>query len=50
MEETSSTVEVTIPPNKGAIKEWASDQKAFKGVPWGKAMMWIFLVSEYICF
>ena len=30
MEEASSAVEITIPPKKGAFKEWASDQKAFK--------------------
>jgi len=50
MEESTSTVKVSIPPNKGLISEWASDQKAFKGVPWGKAMMWIFLVSDTFVF
>ena len=50
MEESTSTIEVTIPPNKGAVAEWASDQKTFKGVPWGKAMMWIFLVSDTFVF
>ena len=30
MEESASTVEVSIPPNKGLATEWASDQKAFK--------------------
>ena len=50
MEQTTSTIEVTIPPNKGAVSEWGSDQKAFKGVPWGKAMMWIFLVSDTFVF
>ena len=50
MEESTSTVEVSIPPNKGLVNEWASDQKAFKGVPWGKAMMWIFLVSDTFVF
>ena len=50
MEESSSTVQVIVPPKKGAFKEWASDQKAFKGVPWGKAMMWIFLVSDTFVF
>jgi len=29
--------------------DWASDQQAFK-VPWGKAMMWIFLVSDTFIF
>jgi len=50
MEESTSAVEVSIPPNKGLVAEWASDQKAFKGVPWGKAMMWIFLVSDTFVF
>ena len=50
MEESTSTVQVSIPPNKGLVSEWASDQKAFKGVPWGKAMMWIFLVSDTFVF
>ena len=50
MEESAPTVEVSIPPNKGLVNEWASDQKAFKGVPWGKAMMWIFLVSDTFVF
>ena len=50
MEESNTTVKVTIPPNAGAIKEWAADQTTFKGVPWGKAMMWIFLVSDTFVF
>ena len=50
MEESTASVEVTVPPNKGMIADWASDQKAFKGVPWGKAMMWIFLVSDTFVF
>lgn len=35
---------------RGAVADWASDQRAFKGVPWGKAMMWIFLVSDTFIF
>ena len=50
MEESNSTVKVSIPPKTDAFKEWASDQKVFKGVPWGKAMMWIFLVSDTFVF
>ena len=50
MEESNTTVNVTVPPKTNAFKEWASDQKAFKGVPWGKAMMWIFLVSDTFVF
>ena len=50
MEESSSSVQVVIPPKESFAKEWSSDQKAFKGVPWGKAMMWIFLVSDTFVF
>jgi cytochrome c oxidase subunit 3 len=30
--------------------DWSSDQDAFKNVHWGKAMMWIFLVSDTFIF
>jgi cytochrome c oxidase subunit 3 len=30
--------------------DWASDQRAFKHVSWGKAMMWIFLLSDTFVF
>ena len=30
--------------------DWSSDKEAFKNVPWGKAMMWIFLVSDTFIF
>ena len=30
--------------------DWSSDKDAFKDVPWGKAMMWIFLVSDTFIF
>ena len=50
MEESTSTIKIITPPDMGAKNEWASDQKAFKGVPWGKAMMWIFLVSDTFVF
>lgn len=35
---------------RGAVRDVASDQRAFKGVPWGKPMMWIFLVSDSFIF
>ena len=35
---------------KGIIEDWASDQRSFKNVPWGKAMMWIFLLSDTFIF
>lgn len=30
--------------------DWGSDIEVFKDVPWGKAMMWIFLVSDTFIF
>jgi cytochrome c oxidase subunit III len=35
---------------RGAAADWSSDQRAFKNVPWGKAMMWIFLLSDTFIF
>ena len=30
--------------------DWASDQRSFKSASWGKAMMWIFLLSDTFIF
>ncbi|CAN7685075.1 heme-copper oxidase subunit III family protein [Aminobacter sp. LjRoot7] len=39
------------PPGlRGFVADWSSDQRAFKGVSWGKAMMWIFLLSDTFIF
>ncbi|HJR30807.1 MAG TPA: bb3-type cytochrome oxidase subunit IV, partial [Pseudomonas sp.] len=35
---------------EGIASDWASDREAFKQVPWGKAMMWIFLLSDTFIF
>src|SRR6266436_5474141 len=35
---------------QGIAADWSSDQRAFKNVPWGKAMMWIFLLSDTFVF
>ncbi len=32
------------------IDDWAGDQEAFRHVHWGKAMMWIFLLSDTFIF
>ena len=32
------------------FQDWGSDVSTFKGVPWGKAMMWIFLLSDTFIF
>jgi cytochrome c oxidase subunit 3 len=34
----------------GFVDDWSSDQRAFKNVSWGKAMMWIFLLSDTFIF
>ncbi len=42
-----------LPPGEGwrsAVADVASDQRAFKNVPWGKPMMWIFLLSDTFIF
>jgi cytochrome c oxidase subunit 3 len=42
-----------LPPDRGLqgiIADFSSDQRAFKNVPWGKPMMWIFLVSDTFIF
>ena len=35
---------------QGIVADWSSDQRAFKNVPWGKAMIWIFLLSDTFIF
>ena len=34
---------------RGVVADWSGDREAFK-VPWGKAMMWIFLLSDTFVF
>ena len=41
----------TLEPGwRGVIADWSSDRDAFKQVSWGKAMMWIFLLSDTFVF
>jgi len=49
---TSAAAETgTLAPGiEGVVADWSSDQRAFKKVPWGKAMMWIFLLSDTFIF
>ena len=47
MAETAPILESGL---KGLTADWGSDQRAFKNVPWGKAMMWIFLLSDTFIF
>lgn len=41
---------VLAPGMQGFTSDWASDQRTFKNVPWGKSMMWIFLLSDTFIF
>jgi len=48
---TSSAQALPLAPGlQGIVEDWSSDQRAFKNVPWGKAMMWIFLLSDTFIF
>ena len=45
------THHTSAPPGwPGVVQDWSSDKEAFKQVPWGKAMMWIFLLSDTFIF
>lgn len=52
MAEASTTKGTQARPGgwRGITEDWSSDQRAFKNVPWGKAMMWIFLLSDTFVF
>jgi cytochrome c oxidase subunit 3 len=54
MAETALTNTVVSPARpsglRGIAADWSSDQRAFKNVSWGKAMMWIFLLSDTFIF
>ncbi len=45
---TASSAAIPI-GNRGVVADISSDRQAF-GVPWGKAMMWIFLLSDTFIF
>ncbi len=49
---TQNTIETVAQPSGigSVVADWSSDQRAFKNVPWGKAMMWIFLLSDTFIF
>jgi cytochrome c oxidase subunit 3 len=35
---------------EGLGKDWGADKEVFRDVPWGKGMMWIFLLSDTFIF
>ena len=47
--ESSATLPATPEGLKGVTADWSADKQAFP-VPWGKAMMWIFLLSDTFIF
>jgi cytochrome c oxidase subunit 3 len=48
---TNASETLTRPGSwQGIASDWASDQRAFKNVSWGKVMMWIFLLSDTFIF
>jgi cytochrome c oxidase subunit 3 len=35
---------------RAVVADWSADRRTFRGVSWGKAMMWIFLLSDTFIF
>lgn len=52
MAQTSTLEPMTDRPTglRGVAADWSSDQRTFKKVSWGKAMIWIFLLSDTFIF
>jgi cytochrome c oxidase subunit 3 len=48
-ESTSAALPAVPAGLKGVTADWSADKQAFP-VPWGKAMMWIFLLSDTFIF
>src|SRR3982074_512656 len=49
--QTNTADPVPLPEGlQGIVADWSSDQRGVKNVPWGKAMMWIFLLSDTFIF
>lgn len=48
----SGSGETLVRPSgwRGIVADWSSDQRSFKSASWGKAMMWIFLLSDTFIF
>jgi len=50
MANTAASLPVSEGPGwQGVVSDWSDDKQAFQ-VPWGKAMMWIFLLSDTFIF
>ena len=47
--QTDESTSYTAPGIDGMVSDWSADKQAFD-VPWGKLMMWIFLLSDTFIF
>ena len=47
--ETVAAAGSNEPGWQGIVTDWSADKQTFQ-VPWGKAMMWIFLLSDTFIF
>ena len=47
--ETDKSATYTEPGVAGLVSDWAADRQTFD-MPWGKIMMWIFLLSDTFIF
>ena len=47
--ETDTSTTYTAPGVDGMVSDWSADKQAFD-LPWGKLMMWIFLLSDTFIF
>ena len=47
--ETDKSTTYTTPGLPGLVSDWSSDKQNFD-VPWGKLMMWVFLLSDTFIF
>ncbi len=47
--QTDESTSYTAPGVDGLVSDWSADKQAFD-VPWGKLMMWIFLLSDTFIF
>jgi cytochrome c oxidase subunit 3 len=50
MTDHAAAVPVTQSGLQTLVEDWSTDQETFKKVHWGKAMMWIFLLSDTFIF
>ena len=45
----SPSVEIELHGKEGLVEDWSQDKQVYD-MPWGKAMMWLFLLSDTFIF